>query len=315
MTIVRQSSRVFVAECAGMIGSALVRCLESSGFTDVRTDIASGVDLIDQRQVRDILLNEKPEYLFLAVAKVGGIVANTAYPGEFIYRNLQVQNNVIHWAWEAHVRKLLFVASSCIYPKNCPQPMREEYLLSGKLEPTSEAYSIAKIAGIRMCQAYNFQYATNFICAVPGDNYGPNDDFNLETAHVLPALLRKMHEAKMHKEEKVTVWGTGSPRRECLHVDDLADACVFLMNHYDSSEIINVGCEEEISIGELAFLIRDIVGFDGDIVFDESRPDGAPRKLVDISRISRLGWKAKIDIRKGIEQTYQWYRENVGVEK
>jgi len=308
-----KNDRIYIAQHKDIIGSAILRRLASDGFKNLITRDSSGLDLTDQKMVFDFFTEDKPEYVFLTTAKAGGIVATTRYPGEFAYTNLQAECNVIHSAWRSGVRKLLFLGSSCIYPRDCPQPMREEYLLSGRLEPTTEAYAIAKIAGIKICQAYNFQYATNFICAVPGDNYGPNDDFNLETAHVLPALLRKMHEAKIHKEEKVTVWGTGSPRRECLHVDDLADACVFLMNHYDSSEIINIGCAEEISIGEVAFLIREIVGFNGDIVFDESRPDGAPRKLVDISKMSKLGWKAKIDFRKGIEQTYQWYRESVGM--
>ena len=306
-----KDAKVFIAGHDGMVGSALARCLEKMDFTNLRT--SAQLDLTNQSQVRDFFLSEKPEFVFLAAGKVGGILANKTYPAEFIYNNLQIQNNVIHFAWKAKVKKLLFLASSCIYPKLCPQPMKEEYLLTGPLEPTSEPYAIAKIAGIRMCQSYNKQHGTNFISVVPTNLYGPNDDFDPETSHLLPALIRKFHVAKVERASNVTIWGTGTPRRGFMHVDDLADACVFLMNNYDDSEIINVDCGEDLSVKELALLIKDIVGFNGDLIFDESKPDGARRKLLDISKIKKIGWTPKISLEEGIKSTYEWYKEHVAI--
>lgn len=308
-----KDDRVFVTSHEGMIGSAILRHLKKEGFTNLITRTSSELDLTDHKKVKEFFIDEKPDYVFLTTTKAGGIMATSRYPAEFIYNNLQGQCNLIHSAWESGVKKLLFLGSSCIYPRECPQPMKEEHLLSGKLEQTSESYSVAKIAGIKMCQSYNFQYGTNYISVVPGDNYGPNDDFDPETAHVLPALMRKLHEANIRNKDKVIVLGTGTPRRECLHVDDLADACLFLMNNYDQSEIINAGCGKDISIKELALLIRDIVGFTGEIAFDESKPDGTPRKVLDISRIKKMGWEPKISFEEGMGQTYEWYKEHVEV--
>jgi len=306
-----RDERIFVAGHESMVGSAIQRCLKKSGFANLIIRTSFELDLTNQKLVLDFFMDEKPDYVFLTSAKMGGIIANSRYPAEFIYDNLQAQTNIIHSAWKSGVKKLLFLGSSCTYPEGCPQPMKEEYLLSGKLEPTSEPYAIAKIAGIRMCQSYNFQYRTNYISVVPADLYGPNDDFDSETSHVLPALIRKIHEAKIGNEEKAVVWGTGSPRREFLHVDDLADACVFLMNSYNESEIINVGFGEDISINESALLIKEVVGFEGDIVFDRSKPDGAPRKLLDSSKIRKMGWTPKISLEKGVKQTYNWYSNHL----
>lgn len=271
-----------------------------------------------QAEVEAFFETEKPEYVFLAAAKVGGILSNNSYPAEFIYENLLIETNVIHHAYKAGAKKLLFFGSSCIYPRDCPRPMKEEYLLSGKLESTNEPYAIAKIAGIKMCQSYNRQYGTRFISVMPTNLYGPGDNFDPETSHVLPALIRKFHEAKAsdksqvtNDEKAVTIWGTGTPRREFLHVDDLADACVFLMNHYEDSEIINIGVGKDISISELAGVIKDIVGFKGAIRYDRSKPDGTPRKLLDVSKLQALGWRPKISLRQGIEMTYRWYVENM----
>lgn len=308
-----KDAKIFVTGHEVMAGSALLRRLNEDGFTNPVIRTSSELDLANQKMVFDFFVDEKPDYVFLAGAKVGGILANSRYPAEFIYDNIQSQTNVIHSAWKCGVKKLLFLASSCIYPKDCPQPMKEEYLMSGKLEPTSEPYAIAKIAGIKMCQSYNSQYGTSYISVVPADLYGPNDDFDPETSHVLPALIRKMHGAKVHNEPQVVVWGTGTPRRECLYVDDLADACIFLMNNYNESEMINIGSGEDLSIKKLALLIRDVIGFKGGVVFDESKPDGAPRKLLDISKIRKLGWSPKISFEKGIRQTYQWYRSQVKI--
>jgi len=306
-----KGEKVFVAGHEGMIGSAILRRLQEDGFTKLITRTSAELDLTDQKKVFDFFMDEKPDYVFLAAAKVGGILANSSYPAEFIYDNIQIQNNVIHSAWKSGVKKLLFLGSSCIYPKGCPQPMKEEYLLSGKLEPTSEPYAVAKIAGIKMCQSYNLQYRTDYIAAVPADVYGPNDDFEPETGHVLPALIRKMHEAKIGNKHQVIVWGTGSPQRECLYVDDLADACIFLIHNYDGSEMINVGSGEDLSIKELALQIKEVVSFDGEVIFDESKPDGAPRKLLDSGRIRRMGWVPKTNLETGIIQTYQWYKNHV----
>ncbi len=309
----KKGEKVFITNHEDMIGSAILRRLNKGGFANLVTRTSSDLDLTDYDKVLDFFADEKPDYVFLTTTKAGGIIATRKYPAEFIYDNLQGQCNVIHAAWKSGVKKLLFLGSSCIYPRECAQPMKEEYILTGKLEQTCESYSIAKIAGIKMCQSYNYQYGTDFISVVPGDNYGPNDDFNPETAHVLPALISKFHKANIRNEEKVIVLGTGSPRRECLHVDDLADACLFLMDNYYDSQIINIGCGKDISIRELAFLIRDIVGFKGDIAFDESMPDGTPRKILDISRIKMIGWEPKISFEEGLRQTYAWYKEQVEV--
>lgn len=308
----KKYEKIYIAGHESMIGSAILRYLEQSGFTNLVIRFSSEPDLTNQKIVLDFFMSEKPNYVFLAAAKVGGILANSRYPAEFIYYNLQIQNNVIHSAWRSGVKKLLFLGSSCIYPKECPQPVKEKYLLLGKLEPTSESYAIAKITGIKMCQSYNVQYGTNYISVVPADIYGPNDDFDPETSHVLPALIVKMHKAKLHNEKKVILWGTGSPRREFLYVDDLADACIFLMNNHDGSKIINVGYGEDLSIRELALLIRNVLGFKGEIVFDDSKPDGAPQKFLDSSRLRKMGWTPKISLQKGIRQTYEWYKVHVG---
>jgi GDP-L-fucose synthase len=306
-----KGEKIFVAGHEGMIGSAILRRLKEDSFTNLVTRTSSELDLTDQKMVFDFFMDEKPDYVFLASSKVGGILANSRYPAEFIYSNLQTQTNVIHSAWRSGVKKLLFLGSSCIYPKDCPQPMKEEYVMSAKLEPTSEPYAVAKIAGIKMCQSYSRQYGTDYISAVPADVYGPNDDFDPETSHVLPALIRKIHEAKSSNRREVVVWGTGLPRRECLHVDDLADACVFLMKSYYEPEMINVGSGGDLSIRELAGLVSDVTGFKGEVSFDKSKPDGALRKLLDASKIRRLGWSPKINLNEGIRQTYQWYENHV----
>lgn len=306
-----KDAKIFVAGHEGMIGSAILRRLEEGGFYGVIAGSPAGLDLTDQGMVAEFFVAEKPDYVFLASAKVGGILANSRYPAEFIYTNLVSQTNVINSAWKCGVKKLLFLGSSCSYPKDCPQPMKEDYLLSGKLEPTSEPYAIAKIAGIRMCQSYNRQYGTEYISAIPADVYGYGDDFNPETGHVLPALISKMHHARINNEAEVAIWGTGSPRREALHVDDLADACIFLMNNYGESEMINVGSGDDISVRELAQVVKDATGFKGNIVFDESKPDGMLRKLLDVSRMKKLGWSPKISLKEGIRQTYQWYENHV----
>jgi len=311
VVLVEKNEKIWVTGQEAMIGSAIRRCLLAAGFGNLVVEDSSELDLTNQKMVTEFFMDERPAYVFLSGKKVGGILANSRYPAQFIYDNIQSQTNVIHAAWKYGVKKLLFLASSCVYPKDCPQPMKEEYLLSGSLEPTSEPYALAKIAGIRMCQAYNLQYGTDYISVVPADLYGPHDDFEPETSHVLPALVRKVHEAKIYNRPEVVVWGTGSPRREALHVGDLADAGIFLMNNYDKSEMINVGSGQDLSISELAQLISEVVGFDGGITFDRSKPDGAPRKLLDTTKISKLGWSPKIGLEDGIRQTYQWCLENV----
>ncbi len=308
-----KNERIFIAGHEGMTGSAILHRLKENGFTKLVVRTSSELDLTDQKMVFDFFMDEKPDYVFLTAAKVGGILANSRYPAEFIYSNIQSQTNIMHSAWKSGVKKLLFLGSSCVYPKGCPQPMKEEYLLTGKLESTSEPYAIAKITGIKMCQSYNLQYGTNYISVIPADLYGPHDDFDPETSHVLPALIRKMHKAKTSNQPEVIIWGTGSPRRESLHADDLAEACLFLMNHYDEPEIINVGSGKDLSIRELALLIREVVGLKGEVVFNESKPDGAPRKLLDISKITKLGWSPKISLERGIRQTYQWYEDHVAI--
>lgn len=300
-------SRIYVAGHRGMVGAAILRRLQEAGHENLVTRTRGELDLMDARAVDEFFENEKPEYVFLAAAKVGGIMANSTYPADFIRDNLAIELNVIDAAQRHGAKKLLFLGSSCIYPKFAPQPMKEEHLLTGKLEPTNEPYAVAKIAGIKLCQAYNRQYGTDFISVMPTNLYGPEDNFDLETSHVLPALIRKFHEAKKRDEPYVTVWGTGMPRREFLHVDDLADACVYLMGGYSGSGIVNIGVGEDISIGELAELVHDVVGYSGQISYDTSKPDGTPRKLLDVSRLHDLGWEAKISLREGIEQTYSWF--------
>jgi GDP-L-fucose synthase len=304
-----KGSTIYVAGHGGLVGSAILRRLRQEGYTNLLTRSHAALDLTQQAAVRDFFQQEQPEYVFLAAAKVGGILANSSYPADFIRDNLLIQTHVIEAAWRSGVQKLMFLGSSCIYPKHAPQPMKEECLLTSPLEPTNEWYAVAKIAGIKMCQAYRRQYGFRTICLMPTNLYGPGDNFDLETSHVLPALLRKFHAAKLAHAAQVEVWGSGTPRREFLHVDDLADAALFLMRNYDAEEIINVGAGEDLSIRALAELIAEIVGYQGKIVFDPSKPDGTPRKLLDSSRLRALGWEPQISLREGIARTYQWYQE------
>lgn len=301
----QKNSKIYVAGHRGLAGSAIVRLLKKEGFDNLLLRTSSEVDLRDQSAVKEFFEKEQPEYVFLAAAKVGGIFANKEYPATFIYDNLCIQNNVIHQSYKTGVKKLLFLGSSCIYPKNAEQPIREEYLLSGYLEPTNDAYAIAKIAGIKMCQSYNKQYGCNFISAMPTNLFGPGDNYDLKNSHVLPALIRKFHEAKINNDPTVTIWGTGKPRREFLHSDDAASAFVYLMQHYDQPEIVNVGVGKDISIAEMAALIQKITGYEGNLVFDTSMPDGTFRKLLDVNRINGLGWHATIDLEDGIRSTYE----------
>ncbi|MGD9299663.1 MAG: GDP-L-fucose synthase, partial [Thiohalocapsa sp.] len=307
-----QDARIYVAGHRGLVGSAILRALEARGCTQLITRTSRELDLRDQAAVRAFYAAERPEYVFLAAAKVGGILANDTYPAEFLYDNLMIEANLIHGAWEAGVEKLLFLGSTCIYPKHAPQPMHEDALLTGPLEPTNEWYAVAKIAGIKLCQAYRRQYGARFISAMPTNLYGPGDNFDLEKSHVMPALIRKFHEAKERGDATVTVWGTGAPRREFLHVDDCADACLFLMEHYDGSDFVNIGVGDDISIRELVELVRRVVGFDGEVVWDTSKPDGTPRKLVDVGRINGLGWRAKMPLEDGVRATYEWFLAQQG---
>lgn len=299
-----KASKIYIAGHRGMVGSAILRKLQKEGYTNFVLRTSSELDLRNQQAVADFFTAEKPDYVFMAAARVGGIVANNNYRGEFLYENLVIQNNIIHNAYKTGVKKLLFLGSSCIYPKMAPQPLKEEYLLTGLLEYTNEPYAIAKIAGIKMCDAYRDQYGCNFISVMPTNLYGPNDNYDLTNSHVLPALLRKFHEAKEAGTREVMVWGSGNPRREFLHVDDLADACFFLMQNYNEPGLINIGVGEDMSIKELAELIKEITGFKGEIKFDTSKPDGTPRKLMDVSRLHALGWKASIELKNGIEKVY-----------
>ncbi|MDD5285627.1 MAG: GDP-L-fucose synthase [Desulfuromonadaceae bacterium] len=314
-------SRIFVAGHLGMVGSAIVRALQVQGYTNLLLRSRAQLDLCNQQAVETFFLAEQPEYVFLAAARVGGIMANSCYKGEFIHENLMIQNNVIHNSWLNGARRLLFMGSTCIYPKFAPQPMKEEYLLTGPLEPTNDAYAIAKIAGICHCRSYNQQYGTKYLSAMPNNLYGPNDNYNLEKSHVLPAMIRKFHEAKQRGDSSVTIWGTGAPLREFLQVDDLAGACLFLMNlddtRYDAllndptaPAMINIGSGREISILDLALLVRDVVGYTGRVVFDPDKPDGTPRKLADSSRIHALGWRHSVELRDGISGAYYWFLEN-----
>ncbi|HEV2047533.1 MAG TPA: GDP-L-fucose synthase [Chthoniobacterales bacterium] len=307
---IQKSDRIFVAGHGGLVGSALVRRLEADGFSNLLKRDRAQLDLADARAVSDFFAKEKPAIVIFAAAKVGGIKANNDLPVEFLLDNLRIQNSVIEAAHAAGVRKLLFLGSSCIYPKHAPQPIPESALLTGPLEPTNEAYAIAKIAGIKLCQAFSREYRDNFISAMPTNLYGPNDNFDLESSHVLAALLRKAHEAKTAGARELLVWGSGKPRREFLHVDDCAAACVFLLENYDSPEIINVGCGEDISIRELAELICDVVGFKGELAWDASKPDGTPRKLLDVTKLRGLGWRPTIPLREGIARTYDWFVKN-----
>ena len=296
--------RIYIAGHRGMVGSAIKRRLEQEGFTNFITRTSSELDLRNQAAVEAFFKEEKPDHVFLAAAKVGGIVANNTYRAEFLYDNLMIQNNVIHQAYVNGVKKLMFLGSSCIYPKLAPQPLKEEYLLTGPLEPTNEPYAIAKIAGIKLCDAYRSQYGADFISVMPTNLYGPNDNYDLQTSHVLPALLRKFHEAKINKAPEVTIWGSGTPLREFLHADDMADACYFLMQRYNEPGPINIGVGEDISIADLARLIQKITGYEGKLTFDASKPDGTPRKLMDVSKLAGLGWKASIPLEEGIRKVY-----------
>ena len=304
-----KETKIYVAGHRGLVGSALIRHLHKQGYTNIITRTQHELDLRNQQAVYNFFATARPDYVFLAAAKVGGILANCDYPAEFIFDNLMISAHVIDAAYEYDVKKLLFLGSSCIYPRNCPQPIKEEYLLTSELEYTNEPYAIAKIAGIKLCQAYNRQYGTSFICCMPTNLYGPYDNFNLHTSHVLPALLRKIYEAKQQNNLSVEVWGTGAPFREFLFVDDLADACLFLMNYYDGEHIVNVGTGQDISIADLAVLIKEVIGFDGKIVWDRSKPDGTPRKLLDVHRLKQMGWCAPTSLKQGIKQTLAWCTE------
>ncbi|PIT88135.1 MAG: GDP-fucose synthetase [Candidatus Magasanikbacteria bacterium CG10_big_fil_rev_8_21_14_0_10_36_32] len=313
-----KNAKVYVAGHTGLVGSAIVRILQSQGYTNIIFRTFVELDLTNQQATADFFMAEKPEYVFLAAAKVGGILANSIYPAEFIYQNLQIQNNIIHSAYLNGTKKLLFLGSSCIYPKNCPQPIKEEYLLTDILESTNEPYAIAKIAGIKMCQSYNRQYETNFIAVMPTNLYGIKDNFDLKNSHVLPAMIRKFHEAKVKGENEVVLWGTGAPLREFLCVDDMAEGCIFLMNHFNPTKeqnekgeiFMNLGTGEDLTIKNLAEKVQQAVGFEGKIVWDDSKPDGTARKLLNVDRIRQLGWKHKIDLDEGIRVAYRWFTDN-----
>ncbi len=305
-----KSSKIYVAGHNGMVGSAICRKLNSLGHYNLILKSSKELDLRDQKSVANFFSNEQPEYVFLSAAKVGGILANFTYKADFIYDNLQIQNNIIHHAYKTRVKKLLFLGSSCIYPSMSPQPIKEDYLLTGSLESTNEPYAIAKIAGLKLCQFYKEQYGCNFISIMPTNLYGINDNFDLNSSHVLPAMIRKFHEAKINKKPFVELWGSGKPMREFLYVDDLAEACVFLMNNYNDSSLINVGTGKDLSILDLASKVKEIVNFSGNIIWDKSKPDGTSKKLLDVSKINSLGWKSKINLVEGIKRTYDWYVQN-----
>lgn len=300
-----KGAKIYVAGHRGMVGSAIVRELEAKGFTNLITRTSKELDLRNQKQVEDFFAAEKPEYVFLAAAKVGGIQANNVYRADFIYENMMIQSNVIHQSYVNKVKKLLFLGSSCIYPKMAPQPLKEDYLLTGLLEHTNEPYAIAKIAGIKMCESYRLQYGCDFISVMPTNLYGPNDNYDLNNSHVLPALLRKFHEAKVNGDKQVTVWGSGSPKREFLHADDLANACLYLMDNFSEAGLINIGTGVDLSIKELAEMMARITGFDGEIVWDSSKPDGTPRKLMDVSKLHSAGWHHKIELEDGVRMVYE----------
>lgn len=304
-------SKIYIAGHKGMVGSAVVRCLQMKGFENLIFRTSSELNLTRQADVEHFFMTERPEYVFLAAARVGGILANSTYCAEFICTNLQIQNNVIHTAWKTDVKKLLFFSSSCVYPRLCPQPMREEYLLTGSLEATNEPYAMAKLAGMSMCRAYNDQYGTKFISVIPTNLYGPNDNYDPEQSHLMAALIQKFHLAKTKNHPEVILWGTGEPRREMMHVDDAADAALFLMETYDGSEPVNVGLGEDLKISEISAIVREIIGYQGEVKFDVNMPDGTPRKLLDMSKLNMMGWKAKIPLSQGIEKAYIWYLEHV----
>ncbi|KAA0958747.1 GDP-L-fucose synthase [Planococcus sp. ANT_H30] len=306
-----KSSKIYIAGHRGLVGSAIVKDLERKGYSNLVYRNSKELDLTERKQVDKFFELEKPEYVFLAAAKVGGIVANNDFPADFIRDNLMIQTNVIDASFQNGVKKLLFLGSTCIYPKMAPQPMNENSLLTGALEPTNESYAIAKIAGIKMCESYNRQYGTDYISVMPTNLYGPNDNFNLQSSHVLPALIRKFHEAKLHETSSVEVWGTGTPRREFLYSEDLADATVYLMNNYSGNGFVNIGVGKDISIKELAEKIKEIVGYEGEIVFNTSKPDGTPRKLVDVQKLNSLGWEAKVSLDQGLKQAYNWFLKNI----
>ena len=308
--IMDKNAKIYVAGHRGLVGSAIVRRLKNEGYSNIVTRRSAELDLREQAAVRAFFEQERPEYVFLAAAKVGGILANNTWPADFIYQNLMIEANVIESARLSGVEKLLFLGSTCIYPKMAPQPLKEAYLLTAPLEPTNEWYAVAKIAGIKLCQAYQRQYGCKFISAMPTNLYGPEDNFDLESSHVMPALIRKFHEAKVNAEPTVTVWGSGKPLREFLHVDDCAAACLYLMDHYEGEDIVNIGVGEDLSIAGLAALVKRVVGYEGEIVYDASKPDGTPRKLVDVSRINGLGWRAAISLEDGVRETYRWFLEN-----
>ena len=308
MMLMNKEAKIFIAGHRGMVGSAIHRNLTSLGYLNIITRTSGELDLRLQERVNEFFEAERPEYVFLAAAKVGGILANNTYRADFIYENIMIQSNIIHSSYATGVKKLMFLGSSCIYPKLAPQPLKEDYLLTGLLEPTNEPYAIAKIAGIKMCDAYRSQYGCDFISVMPTNLYGPNDNYDLQNAHVLPSLVRKFHEAKTNNAPEVTIWGSGSPKREFLHADDLADACVFLMNTYSDEGLVNIGTGEDISISDLALMIKEVVGYEGAIVYDASKPDGTPRKLMDVSKLSGLGWKYTISLKKGLEMVYQEYQ-------
>jgi GDP-L-fucose synthase len=305
-----KQAKIYVAGHRGMVGSAIYRRLKELGYENIITRTSKELDLRDQQAVKEFFENEKPEYVFLAAAKVGGIMANNIYRADFLYENLAIQNNVIHFSHENDVKKLMFLGSSCIYPKMAPQPLKEDYLLTGTLEPTNEPYAIAKIAGIKMVESYRLQYQDNYISVMPTNLYGINDNYHPENSHVLPALIRKFHEAKVNNSPTVSIWGSGTPLREFMYADDLADACVFLMENYDDLQFVNIGVGEDVSIRDLAQLIKEVVGFEGQLEFDSSKPDGTPRKLMDVSKLNRLGWKAKTDLKDGIRLAYQDFLQN-----
>lgn len=309
-TTIPKDAAIYVAGHRGLVGSAIVRALEIKGYTNLILKNSSELDLRNQSAVNDFYAEYKPEYVYLAAAKVGGILANDTYPADFIYDNIMIEANLIHGAYVSGVKKLLFLGSTCIYPKECPQPIKEEYLLTGPLEPTNEWYAIAKIAGIKMCQAYRRQFGCNFISAMPTNLYGPGDNFDLQNSHVLPALIRKFHEAKVNRHESVTIWGTGTPKREFLYVDDCAGACLHMMKNYNADGFLNIGTGKEISIQELAQLVKKITGYQGNIVCDSSKPDGTPRKLVSVKKIVDYGWRSMTPINSGIKLTYEWFVDN-----
>ena len=305
-----KKSKIYVAGHRGLVGSAIVRKLQENGYNNITSKTHSELDLTDSYQVEEFFKNERPEYVFLAAAKVGGILANNTYTADFIFENLKIQNNVIGMAHKYNVKKLMFLGSSCIYPKMCSQPIKEEYLLSGYLEPTNEAYALAKISGLKMCEFFNKQYGTNFISVMPTNLYGPYDNYHPENSHVMPALIRRFHEAKINNSKEVVVWGSGTPLREFLYSEDMADACIHLMDTYEGNDFFNIGTGKEITIKGLAEMVKEVVGYEGTLTFDSSKPDGTPRKLLDVTRLSEAGWKYKTELRDGIEKAYKWYVEN-----